>query len=153
MLARQHEAEWVAIKAAYMNWGEEAAQHVQITAGEVVRFCADPAEIQAALELLLKCSAPDVPSRKHLTIEANDYEVCFTVSDSLWPITDERAETKRTLDASIGDLEHRWCAIRYADITVRRVGGYITLKESNGHLAVSMHLARSLNRLERQLYA
>lgn len=140
--SRKYEADWVATKAAYMNWGEEAAQYVQITGEPNIQFAADPNEVQAALELLLKMSVPDCHARKHLTIEMHAHEVCLTVSDSLWPITDERSQSKHEMDASIPMLEHRWCAIRYADIVARKHGGRIGLKESNGHLAVSLHLPR-----------
>lgn len=136
------EADWVAVKAAYANWGEEAARHVQIIGDEHARFCGDTQDIQEALSLLLRSVVPELPDCKQLLIHVSDTQVCFTVSDSLLPITDEHAQERKRISHAVPALEHRWCAIRYADSIARRYGGYLTLRESGGHVAVSMHLMR-----------
>lgn len=149
---KKEEAEWVAIKAAHTHWGDERAQHVDITCVDTAAFCGSVSEVQRVLEILLGTIVPGMPERKHFIIETTDYEVCFTIADSLLPITDEHAERKHGMTIDIPLLEYRWGAIRHADVVARRYGGYVTLRESNGHVAVTVHLMRSLPR-ERCFYA
>jgi hypothetical protein len=144
---QKQDAEWVALRAAHANWGDDAPRYVQIAGDTGVRFVADAGDVQSALELLLKSFVPENPERKHLTIEAHNGEVCFTVSDSLWPLTDEGAvdtqlNEKHDLGSWVPKLEHRWFAIRHADAMARKHGGRLSLKESNGHLAVTLHLVK-----------